>query len=349
MKKVRRMEEIVEPLLDWYHKNKRDLPWRKDKNPYHIWISEIMLQQTRVEAVKNYYRVFMETLPTIKDLKEVEEDTLLKLWEGLGYYSRARNLKKAALEIVEKYNGKFPEEYEELRKLPGIGPYTAGAISSIAFDKKVPAIDGNVIRVMLRLKNSRRRVDDSKLKEELFQELIEIMPEESGDLNQAFMDLGATICIPNTYPICSNCPLQKYCKAYLEHNTLNIPVPKEQKQKTTEKYTIVILMYQEKIAIRKRPASGILASLYEFLTIEGEYTLPKLRAFLINQEIKIKKMKRLGPSKHVFTHKIWEMKGYLVELEEMIPDFCWIEKDELLTKYSIPTAFSYYKDKLKEH
>lgn len=343
------MEEIVEPLLAWYHENKRDLPWRKDKNPYHIWISEIMLQQTRVEAVKNYYRLFMETLPTIEDLKKVEEDTLLKLWEGLGYYSRARNLKKAAIEIVEKYNGKFPEEYEELRKLPGIGPYTAGAISSIAFDKKVPAVDGNVIRVMLRLKNSRRKIDDPKLKEELFQELIEMMPEESGNFNQAFMDLGATICIPNTYPLCSSCPLQKYCKAYLEHNTLNIPVPKEKKTKAKEKYTIVIFMYQGKVAIRKRPDSGILASLYEFLTIEGDYTLPKLKEFLTSQEIKIKKIKRLGSSKHIFTHKIWEMKGYLVEIEEMIPDFHWIEKEELLTKYSIPTAFSYYKDKLKEH
>ncbi len=343
------MKEIVEPLLDWYQKNKRSLAWRKDKNPYHIWVSEIMLQQTRVEAVKKYYQRFMETLPNLENLAYVEEDELLKLWEGLGYYSRARNLKKAAIEIMENYGGEFPETYEELLHLQGIGPYTAGAISSIAFNQKTPAIDGNVIRVMLRLKNSRRSPDDALLKKELFKELSEIMPNQAGDFNQALMDLGATICIPNTYPNCEICPLKQYCRAYADHNALNIPVAKKKITKKKEQYTIIILKNKEHIAIRKRATDGLLANLYEFYTVSGKMSLPKLKKFLTEQGILYTKVKQLGEAKHIFTHKIWHMYGYLVETERQIQGFEWVEIKDIFQKYSIPTAFSKYKEQIIEH
>jgi len=338
-----KVKEIVEPLLNWYKENKRDLPWRKDTNPYHVWVSEIMLQQTRVEAVKEYYQRFMKVIPTVEDLAKIEEDDLLKLWEGLGYYTRARNLKKAAIQIMDQHQGIFPENYNELLSLPGIGEYTAGAIASIAFSERVSAIDGNVIRVMLRLKNSRREPDDPKLKKELFHELNEIMPEESGNFNQAMMDLGATVCIPNTYPNCSECPLKKICKAYQEHNTLNVPIPKKSKQKKKEKYTIIIFECNGKVALRKRPNEGLLANLYEFFTLPEKRTLPKLKLYLEENKIEYETIQRLGMAKHIFTHKIWDMQGYLVTLKKEIEGFVWVDKREITTKYSIPTAFSSYK------
>jgi len=343
------MKALVDSLLIWYYENKRDLAWRKDKNPYHIWVSEIMLQQTRVEAVKKYYQRFMEKLPRLEDLANVEEDKLLKLWEGLGYYSRARNLKKAAIEILNDYDGKFPETYDELLHLSGIGPYTAGAIASIAFNQKVPAVDGNVIRVMLRLKNSRRSPDEISLRKELFEELLKIMPDQAGDFNQAMMDLGATVCIPNTYPNCEVCPLKKYCKAYLEHNTLHIPIAKKKLEKKTEEYTVIILKNQDYIAIQKRSGNGLLANLYEFYTVAGKLSLPKLKKLLDNQKILYTKIKKLGESKHIFTHKFWQMQGYLVEVSEQVEGFEWVAKKEVFQTYSIPTAFSKYKEQIEEH
>ena len=203
------MKKIVSPLLEWYSKNKRELPWRKDKDPYHVWISEIMLQQTRIEAVKEYYKRFMDKVPTIEDLSKIEEDELLKLWEGLGYYNRARNLKKAAVEIMEKYQGKFPSQYEEILTLPGIGEYTAGAISSICFQKKEVAVDGNVMRVYARVCKQDIDVTDSKVKKEVGEEIRKILPDTPGDFNEAIMELGETICLPNAIPKCMECPLSK--------------------------------------------------------------------------------------------------------------------------------------------
>lgn len=339
------MKEITEPLLNWYREKKRDLPWRKNQNPYHVWVSEIMLQQTRVETVKEYYKRFMKRIPTVEELAKIEEDELLKLWEGLGYYSRARNLQKAAKIIVNEKA--FPNTYEELLKLPGIGSYTAGAIASISFQEKVPAVDGNVIRVMLRLKNSRRSPDDIKLKKELFEELKEIMPASPGDFNQAMMDLGATVCVPNTYPSCEVCPLKKYCQAYKEHNTLNIPVPKEKKiEKKIEKYTIIIYQKGNLIAIRKRPNKGLLANLYEFDSVDKILGLPKVKKYLEEQGIAYLKITRLGPAKHIFTHKEWQMQGYLVEVKEQIEQFEWVKKEDILEEYSIPTALVKYKEQV---
>jgi len=198
------MKKIVEPLLNWYLENKRELPWRKDKNPYHVWISEIMLQQTRIEAVKGYYEIFMKRLPTIESLSKVEEDELLKLWEGLGYYNRARNLKKAAIKIMDEYNGIFPSEYEEILKLPGIGEYTAGAISSISFNKKEVAIDGNVMRVYARVMNEDIDVSDLKVKKEAlisfyidtsFKTFIHLIVLIISCINKSIFNLIVIICI----------------------------------------------------------------------------------------------------------------------------------------------------------
>ena len=211
------MERIVEPLLEWYRRNKRDLPWRKDQNPYHVWISEIMLQQTRIEAVKEYYKRFIKRIPNIRALSQIDEDELLKLWEGLGYYSRARNLKKAAMTIEQEYGGIFPEEYDDIKKLSGIGEYTAGAISSICFDKKEVAIDGNVMRVYARVENEDIDVSDLKIKKKIGEKIKKILPSKPGDFNEGIMELGETICLPNAIPKCEICPLKELCKAHQNH------------------------------------------------------------------------------------------------------------------------------------
>ena len=258
------LKEIVEPIVRWYQKQEKILPWKQDKEPYHVWVSEIMLQQTRIEAVKKYYTRFMKTLPTIQDLANVSEEKLLKLWEGLGYYSRARNLKKAAIQIEENYKGKMPTSYAELLKLSGIGEYTAGAIASISYQEKVPAIDGNVLRVISRVLASKEDVLLPETKKEITKKLSEIMPEEAGDFNEGLMELGETICIPNTIPLCEKCPIQPFCIANKENLTNEIPVRIKKQKRRIEEKTVFIVKNKDEIAIRKREKTGILANLYEF-------------------------------------------------------------------------------------
>ena len=219
------LKHIVEPLVQWYHENKRDLPWRQTKDPYRIWVSEIMLQQTRVEAVKPYYERFLQTLPTVKDLAEADEETILKLWEGLGYYSRVRNMQKAAIQVMEEHGGCFPADQTGLLKLKGIGPYTAGAVGSIAFSLPIPAVDGNVLRVMSRITADAADISLQATKKEWEERLTEIMPTDCpGDMNQALMELGATVCLPNGAPKCGICPMRKYCEAYRKNQTMLYPV-----------------------------------------------------------------------------------------------------------------------------
>ena len=259
-----KLRKIVKPIVEWYQNQEKTLPWKQDKEPYHIWVSEIMLQQTRIEAVKKYYTKFMKELPTIHDLAVVEEEKLLKLWEGLGYYSRARNLKKAAIQIEQEYEGKMPTNYAELLKLAGIGEYTAGAIASISYKEKVPAVDGNVLRVISRVLASKEDVLLPETKRKITKALFEILPDEPGDFNEGLMELGEKVCLPNTVPLCETCPIQEFCKAHKENLTKEIPVRiKKQKQKI-EKRTVFILEYQNHMAIRKREKTGILANLYEF-------------------------------------------------------------------------------------
>ena len=258
------LKQIVEPIVKWYQEQEKTLPWKQDKEPYHIWVSEIMLQQTRIEAVKKYYTRFMKELPTIHDLANVPEEKLLKLWEGLGYYSRARNLKKAAIQIEQEYNGKLPTSYAELLKLSGIGEYTAGAIASISFKEKVPAVDGNVLRVVSRVLASKENVLLPETKRKITKKLLEIMPDEPGDFNEGLMELGEKICLPNTVPLCETCPIQEFCIANKENLTNEIPVRVKKQKRKIENKTVFILKYKNEIAIRKREKPGILANLYEF-------------------------------------------------------------------------------------
>ena len=258
------LEQIVKPIVKWYQEQEKILPWKQDKEPYHIWISEIMLQQTRIEAVKKYYTRFMEELPTIQHLAKVSDEKLLKLWEGLGYYNRARNLKKAAIQIEENYKGQMPTSYAELLNLSGIGEYTAGAIASISYQEKVPAVDGNVLRVVSRVIASKDDVLLPETKKRITKKLLEIMPDESGDFNEGLMELGEKICLPNTIPLCEKCPIQQFCIANKEKLTNEIPVRIKKQKRKVEKRTVFIVKYKDEIAIRKREKTGILANLYEF-------------------------------------------------------------------------------------
>ena len=258
------LEKIVKPIVKWYQEQEKILPWKQDKEPYHIWISEIMLQQTRIEAVKKYYTRFMEELPTIQHLAKVSDEKLLKLWEGLGYYNRAKNLKKAAIQIEENYKGQMPTSYAELLNLSGIGEYTAGAIASISYQEKVPAVDGNVLRVVSRVLASKDDVLSPETKKRITKKLLEIMPDESGDFNEGLMELGEKICLPNTIPLCEKCPIQQFCIANKENLTNEIPVRIKKQKRKVEKRTVFIVKYKDEIAIRKREKTGILANLYEF-------------------------------------------------------------------------------------
>lgn len=342
---------IVEDLLKWYDKNSRKLPWRDHPDPYYVWVSEIMLQQTRVEAVKGYFKRFTDALPGIKDLAEADPDLLLKLWEGLGYYNRVRNMQKAAQTVMEQYDGKLPSDYKELLSLSGIGTYTAGAISSIAFKQAVPAVDGNVLRVTKRVIGSYDDITQSKVKKQLEEDMLAIMPgERSGDLNQALMDLGATICIPNGQPLCEKCPLNNNCVAYKKGLTSEIPVKPSKKARKIEDKTIIMLRQGSRYALHQRNDKGLLASLWEYPNEDGKLSIDKLEKMLEKLEVKDYSLELLGQAKHVFSHVEWHMIGYRVILEDFNPDifedFIWKTSKEILEEYAIPTAFQAYTKQL---
>lgn len=344
--KETQLEKITKPLVKWYQKEKRILPWRKEKNPYYIWISEIMLQQTRIEAVKVYYERFINQIPDVKHLARIEEEKLLKLWEGLGYYSRARNLKKAAIKIMEEYEGKMPKTYEELVTLPGIGEYTAGAIASIAYNEKVPAVDGNVLRVISRIKASKKDILLPETKKEVTIELKSIMPKEAGDFNEGLMELGERICIPNGEPLCNKCPIQEYCMAYQKGLTSEIPIRNKKTTRKKEKRLVFLLECQEKIAVIKRKEQGLLAGMYEFPNIIEEKNT-NLQAVLTSWNLQAEEIEEVGEAKHIFSHIEWQMKGYQIKVKEQNQQFMWVSKEEMFTQYAIPEAFRYYKNRLK--
>jgi len=345
------LEQIPGKLLPWYQENKRTLPWRSDPTPYHVWVSEIMLQQTRVEAVKSYYDRFMEQLPSIEALAQVEERQLLKLWEGLGYYSRARNLQAAALQIMDEYGGEMPCEYEKLLKLKGIGSYTAGAIGSIAFHKPYPAVDGNVLRVLSRVRRDERSITADKVKKEVFSELREVMPgEASGDFNQALMDLGATVCIPNGEPLCEKCPLREICEGHKAGCATEYPVKEAKKARTIEKKTVLLVQDGKRAAIRKRPSKGLLAGLYEFPMLEGHLTAEEVLEYVRERGLSVLRILPLTDSKHIFSHKEWHMIGYQLYVDELaspsehteLREWLYLEPDTTQGEYPIPSAFSAY-------
>lgn len=345
------LERIVAPLLLWYEENKRVLPWRGDKNPYHIWLSEIMLQQTRVEAVKGYYARFLDRLPEVRHLAQVPEDELMKLWQGLGYYNRARNLKKAAIEIMEKYDGIFPEEYEEILSLPGIGAYTAGAVASMAFGRAVPAVDGNVYRIYTRFLREGADITKGKNQRMIREEIGKIMPKDApGEFNQAWMDLGATVCIPVGQPLCEQCPLERWCQARKAGDMLLYPNKPPKKPRKQEEKTVFILEYQGKYFLQKRPDKGLLAGLWEFPTQEGCLPLERVRSLLEEWGVKEEEVELLGKGKHIFTHIEWHMLGYLVHLAQIPKDmgenFTLVSREEMREEYSIPSAYGMYLEQL---
>ncbi len=326
-------------LLPWFDANKRDLPWRHTKNPYHIWLSEIMLQQTRVEAVKGYYARFLDALPTVQALAACDDDALHKLWEGLGYYSRVRNLKKAAQVIVNEYGGVFPEEYDRILALPGIGEYTAGAICSIAFNQRTPAVDGNVLRLYARLMNDNTPIDSPAMKQRVRQELTEIYPDRAGDFTQALMELGATLCGPNWAPRCEQCPCGAFCKALAAGTAEQLPVKAPKKQKTRQRRTVFILECDGCFALTKRPNTGLLAALWQFPDTEGTLELSAAVQLAENWGSPVRDVRRQLEKKHIFTHIIWEMRGFYMEVKTKSDKFTWFSADEIDRNAALPTAY----------
>ncbi len=330
---------LPELLLPWYEGNHRDLPWRKDREPYHIWLSEIMLQQTRVEAVKGYYARFLTVLPTIQDLAQCEDDTLHKLWEGLGYYSRVRNLKKAAQVIVNDYDGVFPRDHAQVLALPGIGAYTAGAVCSIAFNAPTPAVDGNVLRLLSRLRNDASPIDLPETKKEVTQVLSRIYPERAGDFTQALMELGATLCGPNRKPECEQCPCRAICRGYTAGTAESLPVKAPKKQRRQEELTVFILSCDGCYALEKRPNKGLLAGLWQFPNVPGTLEPQQALCQLESQGLHPKEILRQIHRTHIFTHIQWNMQGYYLEVREKSPDFQWFSPQEIRTQAALPTAF----------
>jgi A/G-specific adenine glycosylase len=349
-------EAIVPYLLDWFEYNARILAWRENPKPYYIWVSEIMLQQTRVEAVKGYFDRFIAALPDIEALAEVEEEKLLKLWEGLGYYNRVRNLQKAAQLLMRDNGGELPADYEKLLKLPGIGTYTAGAIASIAYQIPVPVVDGNVLRVTKRIAGSFDDITKDQVKKELWQDLMNIMPKDRpGDFNQSLMELGATVCLPNGKPLCDKCPVMHLCRAFHEDKFMQIPVKPAKKDRRKESRTILLIEYQDRFAIRKRVDKGLLAGLWELPGIEGKLNKKKLEITLKEHGLNPEKILPLGDAKHIFSHVEWHMVGYHVLLNKVEQNILadnrlvLADRKEISEKYSIPNAFSAYTKLIKEY
>lgn len=356
------LTQAAEPLLRWYLENARTLPWREEPTPYRVWISEIMLQQTRVEAVKPYFARFVERLPDAAALAECPEDELLKLWEGLGYYNRARNLREAARQIVAQYGGALPADYAKLLELKGIGRYTAGAVASIAYGIAVPAVDGNVLRVLTRLTE-----DDTDIAKQSFRNETEtvlregmerlVLPEElvgrlrdknvPGALNQALMELGATVCVPNGAPFCGECPWREICLARRHDTVSELPVKSRAKARKIERRTVLIIRDGDKVAIRKRPARGLLAGLYELPNVEGNLDDGEVLAAVKDMGFLPLRIQRLAEAKHIFSHIEWHMQGYAVLVEEGLPQdekMLLVDAEDAGRRYAIPAAFAAYAE-----
>ena len=331
--------QLPKVLLPWYRENKRDLPWRQDRDPYHVWLSEIMLQQTRVEAVKGYYARFLDALPTIEALSKCDDDLLHKLWEGLGYYSRVRNLKKAAVQIMELHGGVFPEEYEKIRALPGIGDYTAGAISSICFDAPRAAVDGNVLRVVSRLTENDTPIDLPTRKREVTSALEAVYPKEAGEFTQALMELGATLCGPNWEPRCEACPCRSFCSGALNGTAKQFPVKLPKREKKVEEKTVFVLSCDGRYALEKRPDTGLLAGLWQFPNVPGKLETQQALEVARDMGLRPRQILKQIERKHIFTHIRWEMRGIYLEVAEETENFTWLTAEQIHEDTALPTAF----------
>ena len=347
---------FTERMLFWYRQNRRDLPWRKDRDPYHIWISEIMLQQTRVEAVRGYYLRWMEALPDIKALAEADEEQVLKLWQGLGYYNRARNLMTAAREIMERYEGVFPAEPDKIRSLKGIGDYTAGAIASIAFNQKTPAVDGNVLRVMSRINADYSDIKAGSTKKKAAAQLAELYPDPDeeetgcGDFTQALIELGAMVCVPNGRPNCDICPAAEFCRAKAANVQMELPVKAEKKARRMEERTVFILTTGtledgRRMAVRKRPEEGLLANLAELPNVLGQLTPDQALQQVWEWGCSPTGLTRSARFKHIFSHVEWHMTGYYIPCGVCGgQDFQWVTAKEMEHEVPMPSAFQYFLD-----
>lgn len=331
---------LPELLLPWYWQNSRDLPWRRDADAYHIWISEIMLQQTRVETVVDYYYRFLAAFPDVEHLANADIDSVLKLWEGLGYYSRARNLHRAAKEIMAAHHGRFPDTYEAIRALPGIGPYTAGAIASIAFELPTPAVDGNVLRVVMRITEDFRCIDLEKTKKEITRRLAAIYPpSHRGDFTQSLMELGATVCLPNGVPLCEKCPLGHRCLARQNDSIARLPVRKEKTPRKQQDKTFFLLQSGGKIALEKTEAKGVLHGLWALPSANGLLSRAAAAELLTELDLAPFCIIDTRRGKHIFTHIQWNILCYSVICHALSPRFRWVTPAALAEEISLPTAF----------
>ncbi|MCD8336423.1 MAG: A/G-specific adenine glycosylase [Lachnospiraceae bacterium] len=356
------LREIQKPLVKWFEKNARVLPWREHPFPvpmsaspdraYAVWVSEIMLQQTRVEAVKPYYMRFMDELPDIRALAGCPEDALLKLWEGLGYYSRVRNMQKAARVVMEKYDGRLPGQYEELLTLPGIGSYTAGAIASIAYGQAVPAVDGNVLRVISRVTENADDISKQSVKKSVEDALRAVMPQACpGTFNQALMELGALICVPNGAPLCENCPVRYLCRANLDGRQTEYPVKAAKKSRRIEERTVLVIRDSAHAAICRRPARGLLAGLYELPNYPGHLTEKEAAECAARNGFSPLRVRPLPEAKHIFSHVEWHMSGYFVLVEDEKESresqgedhLIFLKPETIRENYPIPSAFAAYQ------
>ena len=327
------MEDFSPPLLAWYDTHKRPLPWRQEVTPYRVWVSEIMLQQTRIEAARGYFERFMAALPTVEALAAADSDTVMKLWEGLGYYSRARNLHECAKKIVSDYGGQFPADPAALRALPGIGDYTAGAVASIAFGLPEPAVDGNVLRVLSRLERFGESVGSEKVKSAFRQKLRAIYPPgRCGDFTSALMELGETVCLPGT-PLCAACPLAGMCLAHAAGEETAYPVLPAKKPRRIEERRVLLMLRGDRVAVRRRPERGLLAGLWE-LPNDLEPEPPEGGAFC-------------GEAVHVFSHVEWHMRGYILRPDREEEGFVWVTRAERQA-LAMPAAFRFFVKKLEE-
>ena len=340
---TQRLSQTVQPLLDWYRGHARVLPWRADREPYHVWLSEIMLQQTRVEAVRGYYARFLAAAPDVFALAALPEAQLLKLWEGLGYYNRARKAQECAREIAAR-GGVWPDTVEGLLALPGIGPYTAGAIASICFGLPEPAVDGNVLRVLSRVTDDAAPVTDAAVKREYAARLREIYPAgRCGDFTQSLMELGATVCGPNSQPQCALCPLASLCLARANGTALLRPVKAPKKEKRTEEKTVFILRCGTRIAVRRRPEQGLLAGLWELPNVDGKCSAQQALAQAERWGVHPRELCRSSEKTHIFTHIRWELRGFYIECAEAAPLFTWVDPARFRQDIALPTAFRIFE------
>ena len=330
-------------LAAWYRKNARKLPWRENASPYSVWVSEIMLQQTRVEAVRHFHTRFLAALPDISALAAAPEDLLLKLWEGLGYYSRVRNMQKTARIIQNDFGGIFPSDVKALLSLPGIGPYTAGAVSSIAFYLPAPAVDGNVLRVFSRLLEIQEIVTTPAVKKTVTEILEKLYPAKKDKacsvFTQSLMELGATVCLPNTEPKCGECPVSDYCRAHKNNRATDYPKTMEKKKRKIQKLSVFLFYCDGKLALRKRENSGLLAGLWELPNCEAVFSEKEAAAYAESLHTAPHTLLKKTEKKHIFTHIEWHMHGYSFLCGEMPDTFTWVSPQALAETYALPTAF----------